>query len=380
MQGVFRKKRWIVDPGPTGVLCFAKVPRTEYGTLNSEEACVVGLKEVAAAAGVSARTVSRVMRDEANVAIETRERIRQLAKEMGYRPNLAARGLRSKRAHEVVLIAWSTAVFNDGAELHLRRIEGFEKRLTEADMPLKVRIVNPDQYPDGLPAGLLDELTARQPMGVALFPNLPEVLRAIVARLREADIPVVLLDQQETGGLQHALNVRADRQHGIKQAVHHLAGHGRRRIGYAGIDTPSRVTGYREAMAEVGQEPLIFATRVAHTSAELFHLGREVAARIAAMVDRPDAIQAYADSMAMGLIDGFRAAGVSVPGDIAVVGFDDRTCSTLCFPALTTVHLPNFELGYHAGDLILKHSLAHGEPPVERERVIPARLVVRDSA
>ncbi len=323
------------------------------------------------------------MRGETNVAPETRDRIQAIALRLGYRPNLAARSLRSRRSHEVVLIAWSATVFNDAAEIYLQRIQGLEQRLREAGLPLQIHVVSAmendaKQMPE---EDLLSELELRQPIGVAMFSHRPSTIASCCDRLLGAGIPVVVIDHVAADEDESYMHISIDRPEAVRLAVHFLAERAYQRIAYVGpAQVPTRLDGYHKGMRELGREPLHLYTEVGHTSPRYFEIGRAAAAALATMTPRPDAVQCYSDALAVGLLDGLRALGLKVPEDVAVVGFDDRMIAQLCTPQLTTLAQPSFEVGLAAADALL--SSIHHEAAKDRihaRRIVP-RLVVRGSA
>ena len=338
----------------------------------------IGLREVAEAAGVSARTVSRVMRDEGSVAPATRDRIKSLAEQMGYRPNLAAKSLRSQRVHEIVLVVWSMSVLHEGAELYLRKIEGLEHRLHQDDLPVKIRIGHQSLKAPERPARLLSELIHARPLGTVLFPLRPDITAGCVAELEAAGIPTVVLD--EVHSEPSVTNIGVDRVRSVHDAMLYLASRARRHIAYLGPDgVPSRMDGYHAALTGLGQDPLYLFTPVAHTSEALFQQGRIVGRKLAERTSFPDAVQAYSDPLAIGFIQGLKEVGIRVPDDVAVVGFDDRWSAVICHPSLTTIAHPNREVGIAAADVLFDKIAGREPPPEGWSRNIPGKLVIRES-
>lgn len=340
---------------------------------------MVRLEDISSQAGVSIKTVSRTLRGESYVSADTRSRVLEIADRLGYRPNRAARSLRSKRGQEVKVVIWSMDILNEVAELQLQKIEGLERRLHAENLPLNIRVDHQQRSQPVYPEELISELVSEGALGVALFPFNGAILRRAVQTLENARIPTVVLDAPlEESGFD---NVTVDRFHGIREAVLHLHVQGRRRIAYLGPDqVPSRLNGYHAGIEAVGLKPLYLFIPPTHTGEDLFQQGRASAKNLVHMETRPDAVQAYSDPLAMGFIEGLKELGVRVPQDIAVVGFDDRKMAVLMSPRLTTVAHPNVEVGEAAAEILLQKISGAKPPPGGWSRSIPARLVVRESA
>jgi DNA-binding LacI/PurR family transcriptional regulator len=175
-------------------------------------------------------------------------------------------------------------------------------------------------------------------------------------RLGAAGVPVILLNSHSQGGAPHTFSVRVDDEHGAQLATEHLLALGHRRIahvaGPAG-HSPSadRLTGYRAALAEAGIpfDPTQVISGTGRPAA-----GEQALPQLLAMADRPTAVFCYNDMTAIGLLRAARAAGLTVPDDLAVVGFDDIPFATYVSPSLTTVAQPKFELGQRAMQMALK--------------------------
>jgi DNA-binding LacI/PurR family transcriptional regulator len=326
---------------------------------------MAGLKDIAAASGVSVRTVNRALKGNGYVGKDTRDRVLRAARELGYRPNRLARSLRMRRSFEVAVVAWSTD------ELHMARIAVLEQRLRPAELSVTV-LLGSRHGSTGDQQGLLGETLARRPAGVALFfPPGGDVDRWVES-CQQQGIPCVLIDPPE----KMPASVRIDRQQGVYEAVLYLAQRGRSRIAYLGgqKDT-TRLEGYHRAMSELGREPIYLdVTSVSDQT----QAGRYAAELFLEMSPRPDGIQAYSDVMAMSLLAGLHEHAVRVPEDVAVVGFDDRQAASLAWPALTTVAQPNAGIGRAVADMLLE---TMPDPSVRLDEGIclPTRLVVRDS-
>ncbi len=326
---------------------------------------MASLKDIAEAAGVSIRTVNRVLTGQGYAGPDTRRRVQAEARRLGYRPNRHARSLRTRRSFEVAVVAWSVD------ELHMAKIVALEQTLRRRDFSVNVLFVDRSAGVAGRDA-LAAELVARKPAGVAVFPLPGGGTADWIARLSEADLPCMAFDAPAPSD-----SVRIDRSRGIAEAVHHLARTGRHRIAYLGQSRDAnRLEGYRRALAELGRTEMLLEM-ADHSPAEARRIGRELAGL--PVETRPDAVQAYSDVVAMGLLAGLHDAGLAVPDDVAVVGFDDRPAAALAWPALTTVAQPNEAVGQAVGELLLAKIDAADPPEQGWSRALPTRLVVRES-
>lgn len=324
------------------------------------------IHDIAGAAGVSARTVSRVLNDSGYVAAPVRARVQRVIDAAGYRPNGAARLLRTGRSHEVCIISsWPGA-------LDIDKIAGFENTLRAAGSWVSLMFVSPE---DPAVPEILADLQARRPAGIATFRGESEALGLDAANLLDGKLPHIVMDVRDD---RHD-GVVIDRASGIREALGYLAGQGHRRIAYLGLRRdPSRVDTYRAVLADRGLRPTWLP--YADIRGNRFEAGRRAAAAVARRVPRPHAVQAFSDAVAMGLIAGLHALGLAVPRDIAVVGFDDIQAAAWCLPALTTVAQPSRAVGTAAAELLLQRlgSGPRGGAPLRR--ILPTTLVRRDSA
>jgi DNA-binding LacI/PurR family transcriptional regulator len=224
--------------------------------------------------------------------------------------------------------------------------------------------------------------------GTALFPGKSD-FGSLIRVLQAGGIPCVSADSVLSpadrpehgtveGGTQETDVILIDRQWGMQEAVRHLVAGGRRRIVYAGLNPANsrgRYEGYCRGLKGTGISPLSLITR-----GHRFEDGRAAADQILAMQPRPDAVVAYDDPLALGLLNRFAELGVKVPGELAVIGFDDRPAAAMAYPPLTTVALPNRELGKAAAEILLRR-IGGGNPTGESlSMTLRTHLVVRQSA
>jgi len=326
------------------------------------------LKDVAALAGVHPGTASRAINEDTRplVNAETARRVLAAADELGYRPNPIARGLKTSRSYTVgVLIPDLTN------PLFPRIVRGIQDRLEEAAYtPL---IANTDNDPDRERADI-EAMRARHVDGLITA----TAHREDDLPVADSELPVVLVNRRHELGTRPS--VVADDRLGVKLAVDHLISLGHRRIAHlAGPQDLStgylRLQGFREALEAAGLElaPELVLAGSAFVESEGQRLCNE-------LLDRDlgaTAIFAANDLMALGCYDAFVARGISCPDQISVVGYNDMPFATWFDPPLTTIHLPQYEIGERAAELLLERLRDPGVEPVQVQ--LEPSLVVRGS-
>ncbi len=325
---------------------------------------MVTIKDVARIAGVSVATVSRVLNGSDLVRDGTRDRVQQIALDLGYSPHGAARSLITNRTHTIGVLL--PDIYGEFFSEVIRGIdqaaqrEGYHLLVSSARDDLESALRSMRGRVDGLivmsPA--LDAIASRR--------SLPE------------HFPVVLLNCPPSDAAYDSLGIA--NFEGAHAMVRHLAGLGHRRIAIIrgeerNFDAAERLRGYRAAVRELGLDvapglelPGDFSEAAGHAAAQLI-LGNGL---------RPTAVFAANDGMAIGALSAFREAGLQVPVDIAVTGFDDIPMARYVEPALTSVHVDISALGERATAWLLS---SLGEPPDRqlRRETLPTTLIVRRS-
>ncbi len=317
------------------------------------------LHDVARKVGVSTRTVSRVVNGEGGFSSATEQRVQAAIEELGYRPNLLARGLISGRTGTIGVIgaAMGDPFFPEVAD-------GVQR--SAADLGLTMFFASTDNEPDRQ-RSVLDSLMSHAVDGVILFPALGtgEQIHAF----GHQGLPMVTVDHVVTGP--RIGSVSSDIVGGARKAVEHLRSTGRRRIGFIGATTSQRRrAGYVEALAPE-------ASPIEELDEATAEGGMAATQRLLDRAADVDALFVYNDLMALGALRILSQSGRRVPDDVAVIGFDDIAVSAIVQPSLTTVRLDLERLGRAAIDLLLK--LIDGEEPGEPV-VLPVELVIRESA
>jgi DNA-binding LacI/PurR family transcriptional regulator len=330
------------------------------------------LEVVAEAAGVSRATVSRVVNGSSKVSSEVQAAVMKVIDDLGYVPNRAARTLVTRRTDTVVLIMHerTDTVFEDPFFASVLR--GVNTALSTTDLQLVLLHARGDQQRERalryvcnghVDGALLISMHGDDPM--------PDAIMA-------TGIPMVAMGRPPAG--QRADYVDADNAGGGREAVRHLVATGRRCLATvagpldmsAGVD---RLRGYVEATRAAGMRAA--ANRVAHgdfTEAAGYRETRLLLER----TPKIDGVFVASDLMAVGALRALRELGRRVPGDVAVVGFDDAPLAPYSDPPLTTVRQPVERLGQEMVRLLLHRLLdPDGEPTTI---ILPTELVIRSSA
>ncbi len=324
----------------------------------------VTIRDVAKAAGVSPKTVSRVINNEARVLASTREHVLATIRDLGFHPNPLARGLATKHTRTIGLIVpdISNPFFAGG-------IDGCVSMAESYDYNLFLGSLDGDPHRE---ARHVRALLGQHVSGIILW--LSDIGDAELNGLMDAaahHCPVVHIDrpaEEEASTFPH-LAVLVDQHFVGELATRHLLSEGRRHIAYLGdSDTSSadwvaaeRYAGYCDALRAEGIEPSDRWIRrcIRATIRE----GTIAASTLLAQRPRPDALFAYNDLLAVGAILACRRQGIRVPDDIAIAGVDDTELAAVVDPPLSSIRLHQLETGRHAVALLL--SALGGTAPAE---------------
>ena len=331
----------------------------------------VTIDEVAAHAGVSPMTVSRVVNGHASVREGNRDRVQRSVLELDYRPNLAASALAAAQTTCIALI------YTNPSATYLRELlVGALRGSTRAAAQLV--IASWDELGPKARREAARQLATRV-AGVILPPPLCES-KAIVSAFVNAGVAVVAIASSHFSG--RISCVRIDDRHASRDIVTHLVAQGHRRIGYITGDpnqtaSDQRSQGYRDALADAGiahDETLVQPGYFTYRS------GLEAAEHLLALPHPPSAIFASNDDMASAVVSVAHRRGLQVPGDLSVVGFDDTSASTMVWPELTTIHQPVADMADTAIDILLREiRRAPSSRQATVNHVLPHQLITRAS-
>jgi DNA-binding LacI/PurR family transcriptional regulator len=333
----------------------------------------VSIKDIARAADVSHSTVSRALSDSPLVSAETKTRIQRLAEQMGYSPDAQARSLVMGRTQTIgVVVTTITDPFI--AEI----VEAIER--TAHDRGYSVILASSNAEPEREIAAV-EMLHSKRVDGVLVTSS--RIGALYQDHLDRLGVPVVLVNShsEQSGPYTFAINV--DNRHGGWLATDHLIELGHRRIAYVTgpadhSDDLDRLAGYREALrlAGIAFDPTLVVPGTGRAGG-----GERAWPVLSGLANPPTAIFCYNDMTAIGLLRAVRQASVSVPQDLAVVGFDDIPFASYVQPSLSSVAQPKPEMGRQATEMIL--ALMSSEDPAGADVsniTVQGRLVVRESS
>ncbi len=328
---------------------------------------MVTIKEVARRAGVSPATVSRVVNGQPLVADHVRDRVLEAIRDLNYRPNRVAQRLRAEESHLVGVIL--SDIKNPFYTLVL---SGIEQVLS--GQGLSVLICNSNMHQER-ENGFISHMQSEGVAGLIVAPVKEQ--SAVLADAVKNGLPAVIVDRRMSKPITDV--VLADNHNGVLLAIEHFVALGHRRIGI--LNGPQSLTsgreryaGFQQAMAEAGlpiEDALVrFGDYQLETGYTLMRDLLETAAY-------PLALFVANNLMTIGALNAIHDMGLAIPGDVAIIGFDDLPWANSLNPPLTTVSQPAFEIGVHAAELLLNR-LAFPDRPV-RAVVLGVDLIVRAS-
>lgn len=328
----------------------------------------VTINDIARLANVSKKTVSRVINDSPLVREETRERVKAIIKKHGYTPDPQARALAFRRSFLVGMI-----YDNPSPQYIVNMQRGILDALDDTSFQLVLRPC--DRADPNIHQIIHNFAVQQRPFGVILTPSVSED-EEIADMLRELDCNYVRIASVDLD--QPARMVRTHDSDGAAQAARHIASLGHRRIAH--IHGPrtfrsahERLAGFRQGLSEfdVGLDP-----KLTVEGAYTFASGLESAEKLFHARNRPTAVFTGNDEMAVGAYQAACQAGLRVPEDVSIVGFDDTPMASRVWPPMTTVRLPIREMGRAAAGLLIEQAV--GESPDEPISFTP-EIVVRQS-
>ncbi|MFT3756051.1 MAG: LacI family DNA-binding transcriptional regulator [Pseudoxanthomonas sp.] len=329
----------------------------------------VTIKDVAREAQVSVATVSRALNGQENVAAGVRKAVQDAAQRLRYQPHAAARSLSSRRTQTIGVVL--PDLYGEFFSELIRGIDAVA-RAHRRHLLVSSYHGHPEEQGEALRAmrGRVDGLLVLSPYADQpgfLADNLP------------AGLPVVMLGAQSQDPEHASLGI--DNHGGAVAMVAHLVEAGHQRIAFIGgpqdnSDARERLHGYRDALAQrlPKQKPWELQGDFDEAS------GYEAGKQILTAKQRPDAVFAANDMMALGCLYAFNEAGVRVPDDIALAGFDDIPLARFVHPTLTTIRVNIAELGGRAMAQLLEAVDSHGGSQAASAQVLATELIVRQSS
>jgi DNA-binding LacI/PurR family transcriptional regulator len=327
----------------------------------------MNIREVAKRAGVSTATVSRVVNGTAPVDARTEKRVRAAIQRSGYYPNTHARTLGTGKSHIYGLI-----ISDIENPFFPELVKCFERLAVEHGH--EVLIANTDYQPERMEV-CVRRMLERKVDGVAIMTS--EMDPALIQMLSGRGIPIVFLD---TGSVGHGIsNISLDYDSGVDQAIDHLTSLGHRKIAFVSgpVNLASARTRYEAFLASLRRKKLECSEDFIRAANHRFDGGYAAMLDILKLPVRPTAVLASNDLTAIGIMGAVYAAGLHVPEDISVVGFDDIALSSFMPPPLTTIRLSRAEIAEFAFTSL--YAASHRGESEGVTHIVRAELVIRGS-
>ncbi|NII10173.1 LacI family DNA-binding transcriptional regulator [Oleiagrimonas sp. C23AA] len=313
----------------------------------------VTMSDVARAVGTSKKTISRVLNNDPNVSASMRQRVEAAVAELNYRPLTSARSLATNRSFTIGLL------YDNRSPSYVMEVQAGVLEACEAQHYSMMVQPMVSTSPDFVEQ--VDDLLSRhQPDGLVLTPPITDHPQ-LLAYLRKRGQPFASIAPRQAD---HCIGVMLREREAAAAMVDHLVSLGHRHIAHIVGDPEHgagiwRLAGYRDGMARAGLDvkpEYIVQGRFSFAS------GVDAMRQLLALPRRPSAIFAADDDMAVGAIWAAAEAGVSVPDEISICGFDDTPIASQVWPLLTTVHQPVHEMGRRATEELMLRVLDKGEP------------------
>ncbi len=330
----------------------------------------MSLKKIAEMTGLSIATVSHALNGTRAVSEDSREKVLNAAKVVGYRPNMAARMLRTQKSNTIAIIIPSDINNTNANYFYMDVIMGVRKKMFETQYELIVSTYDPH---GGVQQSLPSARVLRQHWvdGVIVVPSSHSQRQ--IRSIREMGLPYVLLDRRSDD---ESSCVTSNNKKGVADAVRLFVRCGKRRIGFIGgtgsATGQQRHAGYLEALGELGlpADDALICLSPSYSLA----VGEEQARKLVA--NGVDAILAADNVMMMGALRALKSSGVRIPEDIGLIGFDDFDWMGMVSPPLTTVRQQAYQMGYIAAEVLMRKL---GGMETNEVIVLDTALVVRES-
>ncbi len=333
------------------------------------------IDDVAKLAGVSIKTVSRVVNREPNVRDSTREKVQHAIAQLNYRPNISARNLASLRSHLIGLVYDDPSAYQVPSSGYVIRLQqGVLRACGVADYELLIHPCNfRNRHVDAELRALIEQA---RPDGIVLaapLSNMPKIINAISA----TNTPLVRLSPGQENGDEYTV-VTNDREV-CAEMTRYLESLRHRRIGFITGDPnhkaiENRFLGYREGLEQSG---LAFSEQLVAAGDNSFESGEACANRLLGLDQPPTAIFAANDDMAAGVIRAANRLDIDIPGQLSVAGFDDISLAQQIYPSMTTIRQPLAEMAATAAQALI--SDPGDGSTLQGTDVVAATLVIRES-
>lgn len=333
----------------------------------------VTIKDIARQAGVSHPTVSRALRDHPDIAPDTATRIKQIAIDLGYTPSAVARGLKTNRSEALGVI-----VTRIDDPFFSEVLEGIENALRPAGYSLFVAASQRDFDRE---REIVQAMGERRVDGIIICSTPFSAEHGW--QIQRYGIPCVVVNNQAAE--EYRFSIYHDDVYGSRQLTRHLIDLGHRKLAFlgnihAGKTTEDRLEGFREEMEAAGLDILpgfVFSGPNGRPEG-----GYHGAQHYLQLAEPPSAVVCFNDMMALGCIHGLHEAGLQVPVDCSVTGFDNIGISAFITPGLTTFDQPKYHLGFEAASMMLRllnEGITSDDPSDPQIIVLRGELLLRES-
>ena len=337
-----------------------------------EHKSLVTLEDIARKLNVSRVTVSKALRGHPDISESTTSLVRKVAEEIGYRPNIIARTLSSRRSHMIGLVIPKIAHFFFGSLIEGVYNTAFNNNY---EIILTVSQENPERERKHL-----ETLVSMRVDGILISITVGTRDTAVFEWIKRLGVPLLFLDRQPYPVPRGFSSVLADDEGGTRSAIEHAITIGYRKIACIGGAqnvniARNRVLGFRNAMKKHGlsvpRQWVVgggFGKDAGYDGLIRFHTDG----------DMPELIFAMTYPVALGVYEAAKDLGLRIPEDVDVICFGDSDVGKVISPALSCVNQPNYELGSKALELMLK-MLGHADASREQHLVLPTELILRET-
>ena len=332
----------------------------------------ITIHDIAQKLNISASTVSRALKDNPLISETTREKIKKAAIEMGYRPNVMAANLRTRRTNTIgVIVPLINRHFFSSV------ISGIEDVAYKQGFAVTISQSNDNQEKEST---IAHTLFSNRVDGLILSIGMATQSYDHLKLFSERNIPLVFFDRIVEEIPAHKIVI--DDFGGAYRATQHLIEQGRKKVAHIGGPLnlqiyAKREAGYRQAISDAGlqiNEDLILHNSLTRED------GLNAIKRILQTKERPDAIFCANDTTALSAIIHLKEKGIKIPEDIAIVGFSNEPFSELVTPSISTIKQPGFEMGQKAAELLIKQIGSKVKPKNYQTIMMETELIVRNSS
>lgn len=333
----------------------------------------VTIKDVAKQANVAPSTVSRVIADSSRISEDTKQKVRNAMKQLGYHPNLNARSLASQSTQLIGLVMPSSSDVVFQNPFFPTVLQGISEGAHEKKYALHMTTGKSEKE---TLEGVVNMVQGKRVDGMILLNS--KVEDNIITYLKERDFPFVLIGKPYKN-VEQITHVDNDNFRAMKEATEYLLKHGHRKIAFIGgsldlMVTVERFLGYERAMSNAN---ITLRNEYVINEEFLIEGGQEAVRKLMSVTHPPTAIIVADDFMALGVLNTLDELGIRVPEDISIVSFNNVLLAEMAKPPLTSVDINIFELGYQASKSLIQ-MIENSNEPIKR-MIIPHKLIERFS-